>query len=375
MKQRIEYFDLLKGIAIFLVVMGHALTMCIRGIDAAFLFKLIGQVHMPIFFFISGFLTYKDTFAPPALKKRFLQLIIPFFVVSALWIWYFPHSSLGSPMSSSLTGLYCSYWKDGYWFTLCLFELFLLYLPLSAVLRRCKQFWQQIAVVTLTYCILLVAAYISSSEHDNFDIAGLGLLSFFFPIFMAGIFAKKYSAHYHTVTSSGAWFSIAAIVFALTFYSIVYPWDVSFLPAWFKAVTRPLMHFSVVIIAVTAIEPWSKREFCRSTQEKRVFSQTGSAPTTAKFEDHVPPTKPSAIARYFKYFGTESLSIYLLHYFFLFPLTPLQEPLKVIGLQFVPLAAIAAFVAFIVIAVTLFVSSIISHSPLLSLLLLGKTGK
>lgn len=37
MKQRIEYFDLLKGIAIFLVVMGHALTMCIRGIDAAFL--------------------------------------------------------------------------------------------------------------------------------------------------------------------------------------------------------------------------------------------------------------------------------------------------------------------------------------------------
>ena len=164
MKQRIEYFDLLKGIAIFLVVMGHALTMCIRGIDAAFLFKLIGQVHMPIFFFISGFLTYKDTFAPPALKKRFLQLIIPFFVVSALWIWYFPHSSLGSPMSSSLTGMYCSYWKDGYWFTLCLFELFLLYLPLSAILRHCRRFWQKIAVVLITYAVLLIAASFLSSE-------------------------------------------------------------------------------------------------------------------------------------------------------------------------------------------------------------------
>ena len=56
-KQRIEYFDLLKGIAIFMVVMGHALTMCVRGLDAAFLFKLIGQVHMPVFFFISGYLT------------------------------------------------------------------------------------------------------------------------------------------------------------------------------------------------------------------------------------------------------------------------------------------------------------------------------
>ena len=73
--QRIEYFDLLKGIAIFLVVMGHVLTMCIRKIDAAFLFKLIAETHMPIFFFISGYLTYKCTagssFAAPKLKKRF----------------------------------------------------------------------------------------------------------------------------------------------------------------------------------------------------------------------------------------------------------------------------------------------------------------
>ena len=58
-KQRIEYFDLLKGIAIFMVVMGHALTMCVRLLDSSFLFKLIGQVHMPVFFFISGYLTYK----------------------------------------------------------------------------------------------------------------------------------------------------------------------------------------------------------------------------------------------------------------------------------------------------------------------------
>ena len=363
MKQRIEYFDLLKGIAIFLVVMGHALTMCIRGIDAAFLFKLIGQVHMPIFFFISGFLTYKDNFAPPALKKRFLQLIIPFFVVSALWIWYFPHSSLGSPMSSSLTGMYCSYWKDGYRFTLCLFALFLLYLPFSAILRHCRRFWQKIAVVLITYAVLLIAASFLSSEQANHDIVGIGLMSYFFPIFMVGVFARKYSSVYCTVTSSGTWFTIAAIVFAFTFYSIVYPWDLPFLPGWYKAVARPLMHISTVIIAVNVVKPWSKRKFCIATAD------------TASIVTQDNASKPSGVARYFKYLGTESLSIYLLHYFFLFPLTPLQEPLKAIGLQFVPLATIATVVAFIVIAITLFVSSIISHSPLLSLLLLGKTGK
>ena len=71
-RHRIEHFDLLKGIAIFLVVMGHVITMCIRGLDAAFIFKLIEQVHMPIFFFISGYFTYKAsaerTFITPGLK-------------------------------------------------------------------------------------------------------------------------------------------------------------------------------------------------------------------------------------------------------------------------------------------------------------------
>ena len=259
--------------------------------------------------------------------------------------------------------MYFSYWKDGYWFTLCLFELFLLYLPLSAILRHCRRFWQKIAVVLITYAVLLIAASFLSSEQANHDIVGIGLMSYFFPIFMVGVFARKYSYVDCTVTSSGTWFTIAAIVFAFTFYSIVYPWDLPFLPGWYKAVARPLMHISTVIIAVNVVKPWSKREFCIATAD------------TASIVTQDNASKPSAVARYFKYLGTESLSIYLLHYFFLFPLTPLQEPLKAIGLQFIPLATIATVVAFIVIAITLFVSSIISHSPLLSLLLLGKTGK
>lgn len=72
--------DLLKGIAIFMVVMGHVLTMCIRDIDAATLFKIIGEVHMPIFFFISGWFTYKATadgrIRRPDLRRRAMQLLV-----------------------------------------------------------------------------------------------------------------------------------------------------------------------------------------------------------------------------------------------------------------------------------------------------------
>ena len=57
MKQRIEYFDVLKGIAIFMVVMGHVITYGVCQIDGSLVFRIIGSVHMPLFFFISGYFT------------------------------------------------------------------------------------------------------------------------------------------------------------------------------------------------------------------------------------------------------------------------------------------------------------------------------
>ena len=193
-KQRIEYFDLLKGIAIFMVVMGHALTMCVRGLDAAFLFKLIGQVHMPVFFFISGYLTYKANadkqFITPGLKKRFIQLIIPFLVITPLWVWYFPHSGLQSPLSDNLPDLLRAYWKDGYWFTLCLFELCLIYIPISTILQRLKGILPQIVVLLAAYGILIALSITFADEEANVDYVGFGLLARFFPVFMMGVMAN-----------------------------------------------------------------------------------------------------------------------------------------------------------------------------------------
>lgn len=48
-RQRLHYFDMLKGMAIFMVVIGHVITFCIREIDSTFLFKLVEKIHMPLF--------------------------------------------------------------------------------------------------------------------------------------------------------------------------------------------------------------------------------------------------------------------------------------------------------------------------------------
>lgn len=352
--KRIEYFDLLKGIAIFLVVMGHVLTMCIRGVDAAFLFKFIGQVHMPIFFFISGYMTYKATeqggFARPKLGKRLKQLMIPFFVMSALWVLYFPHSHLESPLHDNLPELYQSYWKDGYWFTLCLMQLCLVYWPVSMALSRLKSVWLQVLTVVATYAVLITLSVLYADEEANLDLVGVGLLARFFPVFIMGVMAHRYKDAFNRLWHTEGVLLAAIIVGSLSFYAVVYPWDMPWLPVGSEFVLIPVMHACLMLVALAMIEPWSSREYA-------------------------PDHKPGMLARYFNYLGNESLGIYLCHYFFLFPLTVLRQPVIDMGLATLPLAVIAAVVAVCVIAVTLLAIRLISCSRILSLLMLGKTGK
>lgn len=74
MGQRIEEFDLIKGVGIILVVIGH----CKISND---LHSAIYSFHMPLFFVVSGYFFYKESITKK-FKKTFLHLIIPwvFFV-------------------------------------------------------------------------------------------------------------------------------------------------------------------------------------------------------------------------------------------------------------------------------------------------------
>lgn len=76
--ERIGWVDNLRGIGIFLVVLGH---LSLPEIEM----KIIYSFHMPLFFFISGFLFKMNRFEDKkiGIKKRFSSLIIPYLV---FWI-------------------------------------------------------------------------------------------------------------------------------------------------------------------------------------------------------------------------------------------------------------------------------------------------
>lgn len=84
MKQRIPELDLFKGIAILLVVCGHiVLKNWPNALDTHPVYTWIYSFHMPLFFFISGFLidyTLGGRCLIKSIGKKALSLLVPYFV-------------------------------------------------------------------------------------------------------------------------------------------------------------------------------------------------------------------------------------------------------------------------------------------------------
>ena len=98
--QRLHSIDSIKGLAIFLVVMGHVLAWLYSDYNTAlqadkpmFLWKMIYAFHMPLFTFISGFLfgfSKFDSLWSYVIKmyKKTKMLLIPYLVCGTLvYLW------------------------------------------------------------------------------------------------------------------------------------------------------------------------------------------------------------------------------------------------------------------------------------------------
>ena len=89
MVERIAWIDFAKGVAIILVVLGHALK---YGSD---LWRFIFVFHMPFFFVMAGFLLNLNKWGGAEnfkafASKLFKRLLVPYYIAELLWypIWF-----------------------------------------------------------------------------------------------------------------------------------------------------------------------------------------------------------------------------------------------------------------------------------------------
>lgn len=84
-KIRYDNIDLLKGIAILLVVMGHFIQFNTETYHSNVGYRLIYSFHMELFMFLSGYIVLKTTIIKDIestkifIRKRFISLMLPYF--------------------------------------------------------------------------------------------------------------------------------------------------------------------------------------------------------------------------------------------------------------------------------------------------------
>jgi len=142
--KRLEWIDTCKGLGIFLVVFGHVF----QGHDAN---TFIYSFHMPLFFFISGFLfKVKENSFKPFFKKKFRTIIIPylsFAIISYLyWVFlerHFRQHDLMISIYEPLVGIFYGNGNNNWmqpniplWFLTCLFAIEMIYYLIIKTVKR-----------------------------------------------------------------------------------------------------------------------------------------------------------------------------------------------------------------------------------------------
>ena len=176
--ERLQYIDFLRGFAILLVILGHAIQFSDESASSSnIIYSLIYSFHMPLFMFLSGFVSgnkeYLDIWD---LKKRALQLLVPFFC----W-----------PLAVGLTN-----WNNfsfqvypqiidkpdcGLWFLWVLFFIFVIFVGSSYLSK-----WANLKIdyITGAFAIMLPGIYMIT-RYNHF---GFAQLSWQFLFFWLGCF-------------------------------------------------------------------------------------------------------------------------------------------------------------------------------------------
>lgn len=184
MRQRLVYIDNLKGFLILLVVLGH----CIQTTDADFdhniAFRCIYSFHMPLFMFVSGFVSYKPQMVWETVRRRFVQLLVPFI----MW------ALLDSCIQLDFTSLpqKILHPDTGLWFLWTLFFIVLALKMCDSVADKIKVRLEYVVMVMgiIMYGIMIVL---------KFKLFGFQFIAWYFPFYCFGYFGRKY---FHLVERS-----------------------------------------------------------------------------------------------------------------------------------------------------------------------------
>lgn len=335
-KERLQYIDALRGFAMLMVVFAHVeiYSFFNFGPDTC-LTKFISTVHMPLFFFISGLCIYKpnQNYALNKIRKDFCRLVIPAFVVGFIYT-NFKLDFLEDNM------------KAGYWFTLSLFEMLLIYYVLSNIIRNDKtKFTLYLWGMAIVFYVIRIPLRWNVDMCHVVDCFSLHQTFTYFIFFCLGITIAKHKLEFDRLLKTDL--SKTVILLSLVFIS----------------------YFLFVLVPNYSIDTFVWRVM--DTLARTFIGLFATLLFYILFKYYLDFDRPRIVGRGVLLIGNNTLPIYLLHYFFL-PSVPAvgiylnNHPSVVVEVL------VGLLLSIIIIAACLILKKIITTSNFIARLVLGQ---
>ena len=185
---RNQFVDIMRGIAMLLVVLGHTMTDCTVDSQQSFLFNIIWSLQMPLFIMISGYVTkYSRPISDGKglwkyIKRRTTAYILPW----AVWSFVVRGIILGQDGFLNVRSLLWSM-DSGYWFLATIWTISMIFGIASFVAERLSKKNVQKKQAVLLVCYLAgMALLVGIGALLGFSFFAIKLTLYYMPFYFAG---------------------------------------------------------------------------------------------------------------------------------------------------------------------------------------------
>lgn len=185
---RNQFVDIMRGIAMLLVVLGHTMTGCTVDSKQSFLFNIIWSLQMPLFILISGYVTkYSRPISDGKglwkyIKRRTIAYILPW----AVWSFVVRGIILGQDGFLNVRSLLWSM-DSGYWFLATIWTISMIFGIASFVAERLSKKNVQKKQAVLLVCYLAgMALLVGIGALLGFSFFAIKLTLYYMPFYFAG---------------------------------------------------------------------------------------------------------------------------------------------------------------------------------------------
>lgn len=252
--------DQAKGLAIFLVVMGHVLNFCFYGDNASnsFCYKIIYSFHMPLFMFISG-MVVKDSCLNLKnigmdLNKRFRTLLVPMLVIGLIYAYSFGYT---------IIEFFKEYNKLGYWYLMALYSLYVIFRLFAFFIHKIKKInlTREILLWGVCYLSFVCAMRIFPGKISN--VFCLGQACRFFPYFIMGYLFSKHKMD--SIFLMDKIYTLSLFIYVLAF---AFEYKASCIHCWIP-IFEIIQATAAIILIMSLI--WGQRNENSITQQFKLW--------------------------------------------------------------------------------------------------------